>query len=242
MTSSSFSILTVICFAAGVASADVLDPYAVKENGAYNAYGTKYPVTGCRGLPWFVHWDEIKENASVLSNRYKKLTTWADDNGVNLKGSGEQNTGYSFTTVVGPNAPLKTQNMFAGTFSFEPGVVYGVGQHAAWEIYLVVSGEAKFYNYDKEVHAKQGTWIMMRPFDPHGIKNASATEPLEIAWFWWKEDPNRPNWATGGLPFQPQELWIGNGLKPDLIPSKLPPEPTGEDRFKLMYADENEVD
>ena len=48
------------------------------------------------------------------------------------------------------------------------------------------------------------------------IKNASATEPLELAWFWWKEDENRPNWDTGGLPFQPKELWLGKGQHPDL--------------------------
>ena len=128
--------------------------------------------------------------------------------------------------------------MWAGTFSFEPGATYGVGQHASWEIYLVVSGTAVFTNYDKEVTAMPGTWIMMRPFDPHGIKNASATEPLELAWFWWKEDENRPNWDTGGLPFQPKQLWLGKGRHPDLKPTNLPEEPTGDDRFKYMYADD----
>lgn len=232
------AVIAVI-FSTSVVTAEVLDPKAIKETGEYNEHGTKYPVTGFRGLPWSMHWEDMKDQGTTQSNRYKKLLTWAEDNGVEM--DAVPNTQYSYTTVVGPKAPLQARNMYAGTFSFEPGGVYGVGQHASWEIYLVVSGEAKFYNYDKEVHAKQGTWIITRPFDPHGIKNASDTEPLEIAWFWWNEDPDRPNWATGGLPFQPQQLWVGKGLKPDLIPAQLPPEPTGDDRYKYMYADEDEV-
>lgn len=220
------------------AMAERLDPYAIKQNGKYNEYGTKYPVTGFRGLPWFVHGTDLKNKANQ-SNRYRMLNKWASDHGVSLEGdTGKPHTEYTYTTVVGANAPLEARNMWAGTFSFKPDATYGVGQHASWEIYIVISGKATFYNYDKEVMAEPGTWIMMRPFDPHGIKNASKTEPLELAWFWWKEDENRPNWDTGGLPFQPKELWLGKGLHPQLKPTNLPKEPTGNDRYKYMYADD----
>ncbi len=240
MTKSFILSLGVLYIATTGAVADILDPKTIKETGEYNEYGTKYPVIGFRGLPWFMHWDDMKDKQTQYSNRYKKLRTWAEEHGIEMEGGNEPDTEYSYTTVVGPKAPLQANNMYAGTFSFKPGATYGVGQHASWEIYLVVSGEAKFHNNDKELLAKPGTWVMTRPFDPHGIKNASETEPLEIAWFWWKEDLNRPNWATGGLPFQPKELWIDKGLHPDLTPTKLPEEPMGDDRFKYMYADENE--
>ncbi len=232
-------IAAAAIFGATTASAEVLDPKGIKTTGEYNEHGTKYPVTGFRGLPWSMHWEDMKDQGTTQSNRYKRLLTWAEDNGVEI--DAVPNTEYSYTTVVGPGAPLEAKNMWAGTFSFEPGAVYGVGQHASWEIYLVVKGQADFYNYDKVTHAKEGTWIITRPFDPHGIKNTSETEDLEIAWFWWNEDPNRPNWATGGLPFQPAQLWIGRGLDPELKPSDLPAEPTGDDRFKYMYASEDEV-
>ncbi len=55
--------LAALMFSAGVASAEVLDPKGIKETGAYNEHGTKYPVTGFRGLPWFMHWDDMNELA-----------------------------------------------------------------------------------------------------------------------------------------------------------------------------------
>ncbi len=150
-------IAAAAIFGATTASAEVLDPKGIKTTGEYNEHGTKYPVTGFRGLPWSMHWEDMKDQGTTQSNRYKRLLTWAEDNGVEI--DAVPNTEYSYTTVVGPGAPLEAKNMWAGTFSFEPGAVYGVGQHASWEIYLVVKGQADFYNYDKVTHAKEGTWM-----------------------------------------------------------------------------------
>lgn len=126
------------------AMAERVDPKALKQSGAYNEYGTKFPVTGFRGLPWFVHGDDVGDEARQ-SNRYRMLNKWARDHGARLDGdSGKPNSEYSYTTIVGANAPLQARNMWAGTFSFEPGATYGVGQHASWEIYLVLSGTAVF--------------------------------------------------------------------------------------------------
>ena len=94
----------------------------------------------------------------------------------------------------------------------------------------MTSGEGEFYNYDRVTPAKAGTWILIRPFDVHGIRN-TGTKPLEIMWFWWNENHAMPNWDCGGLPVLPKECWQSKENKPDPKPSRQPKDLENDDRF-----------
>ena len=227
-------IACLFLFFSGTATAENVDPKALKNSGEYNEYGTKYPVPGYRNLPWSVDSNKLKKQKTA---RYKAFMKWADAHGIEATGDdAKQHPGYSYTTTLGPGAPLEAKNIWGGSFSFKPGATYGLGSHAAYEVYIITSGTAIFYNYDREVIAGPGTWVYTRPFDVHGIKNASETESVEMNWIWWREDTNRPNWDTGGIPFQPKETWLGKGLHPDMKPTKQPADLQDDDRFIYMYS------
>lgn len=55
-----------------------------------------------------------------------------------------------YTTTLGPGELFEAKNIWGGSFTFAPGAMYGVGNRAVYEIYIVTSGSANFYNYDKK--------------------------------------------------------------------------------------------
>ncbi|MCG8531896.1 MAG: dimethylsulfonioproprionate lyase family protein [Desulfovibrionales bacterium] len=207
---------------------DVLDPKKLKEEAEYNEYGTKFPVPGFRNLPWHVDASTLPQQ---LTPRYKAYNAWAAAHGEDIVTEKEHHDpGYSYSAVLGQDAPFETKNIRGGTFTFKPGAQYGVGSHANWEVYIVVAGEGEFYNYDRVVKVAPGSWIVTRPYDVHAIKNTGDTD-LITHWFWWNENPDVPNWDAGGLPFMPGECWKGKGDFPDVTPAKQPPDLIGDDRF-----------
>lgn len=212
------------------------DPKEIRENGPYNEYGTRYPVPGFRNLLWNI---EANNLPPLKTPRFKAYNAWAKAHNEKEIAEDEQKVpGYYFRGVIGKNSPLFAENLCGGTFTIEPGVSYGIGSHPTNEIYIVISGEGEFYNYDRCVHAKPGTWIMIRPFDVHGIRNTSKTIPLEIIWFWWNEDHEMPNWDCGGLPVMPKECWQ-NKENPDVKPLRQPHDLKGDDRFIYLAKGAN---
>ncbi|MDO6775136.1 MULTISPECIES: cupin domain-containing protein [unclassified Shewanella] len=209
---------------------------AEMKKGGYNEYGTKYPVNGFRdGLQWHINaYDDLPQ---MKTARFKAYKQWADDHGVDSSKI-EANPNYTYTYPLGPGAPLDVKNIMAGTFTFEPGAVYAVGQHPSWETYVVVSGEGEFYNYDQVVTATPGTFVLTRPFDVHAIKNTGDV-PMEVVWFWWKEDDaSLDSIHVGGLPFMPEECWTDEDpQKHCLTPPQKIPAAKGEDAANWLYED-----
>ena len=209
----------------------VLDPKELIENGEYNEYGTKFPVPGFRNLPWFVDAETLPRQ---LTPRYKAYNRWAQAHGEEaMEEKADHDPGYNYSSVLGPLGAFKTKNIQGGTFTFKPGAQYGIGSHANWEIYIVLSGEGEFYNYDRVAKVGPGSWIITRPYDVHAIKNTGDTN-LETAWFWWNENPEVPNWDAGGLPVMPEECWKDKGDFPDVVPARQPADLEGKERFKYM--------
>ncbi|BDY06772.1 dimethylsulfonioproprionate lyase family protein [Ferrimonas sp. YFM] len=209
---------------------------AEMKKGGYNEYGTKYPVPGPRTeLPW--HINAYKELPQKKTARFKAYKKWAEDHGHDTSAI-EANPSYTYTYPMGPGAPLDTKNLMAGTFTFQPGAVYAVGQHPSWESYVVIKGEGEFYNYDRVVKATPGTFVLTRPFDVHAIKNTSD-EPLEIIWFWWKEDDQAfDSIHIGGLPFMPEECWTDKDAQKHCVTPPVTIKPAiGKDAEAWLYAD-----
>ncbi len=211
------------------------DPKAIREKGEYNEHGTRYPVPGFRNLPW--HATE-EGQPKLMTPRFKAYNAWAKAHGEQEMDENEvKHPGYSFIGMIGKDAPLEAQNLLGGTFTIDPDTSYGIGSHPNCEVYIVLSGEGEFYNYDRVVKATKGTWIMLRPFDLHGIIN-TGKEPLELMWFWWNENPDMPNWDCGGLPVSPKECWQDKGNNPGVKPVHPFKELEGDERYVFLKKGE----
>ncbi len=93
-------------------------------------------------------------------------------------------TGYGWTLVVGPDAPVVSDRLIAGILMFGAGIEYPVHQHSAEETYVVLSGTASWKIGRTDWHAKPpGSVIHNPPWRWHGMRMDQG-EPLVLAFLW----------------------------------------------------------
>ena len=76
-----------------------------------------------------------------------------------------------------------------GLQELDPGAAYPTHHHPSPEIYVVLSGEARWTVAERSFAAEPGTAVYTPPDTTHRIENAGAT-PLRWLYFWWAPGGN----------------------------------------------------
>lgn len=90
---------------------------------------------------------------------------------------------YTFTSLIGPNELIHSDTIRFGAFLVAPDTVYPSHWHAAEEIYMIVSGTAR-WNVDDCAYAEvpPGSIFRHKPWQPHATTTLS--EPMLALWAW----------------------------------------------------------
>lgn len=90
---------------------------------------------------------------------------------------------YTFASLIGPNELIHSDTIRFGAFLVAPDTVYPSHWHAAEEIYMIVSGTAR-WNVDDCAFAEvpPGSIFRHRPWQPHAT--ITLSEPMLALWAW----------------------------------------------------------
>ena len=85
--------------------------------------------------------------------------------------------------IVGPDGMIKDQQLRFGLLLQDPNIIYAKHQHAAEELYLVLSGEASWAVDDNEASVREvNEFIHHAENQPHQM--TTNNEPLLAMWAW----------------------------------------------------------
>ena len=91
---------------------------------------------------------------------------------------------YGWTSVVGPNAPIKNQHLISGFLFLGPDIEYPYHKHSVEEVYKVVSGTASWrLGEDDWTPLPPGSVVHNTPWRAHGMRTNHG-EPLLLAFLW----------------------------------------------------------
>jgi len=89
----------------------------------------------------------------------------------------------AYVEIVGPEGLAHRHDLRFGLYLQTPESLYPPHNHAAEELYYVLSGIARWQKADGEFHAKApGTLIRHAPWERHAMQ--TAAEPLLAMWAW----------------------------------------------------------
>nr|VFK77130.1 MAG: Cupin domain-containing protein [Candidatus Kentron sp. MB] len=192
-----------------------------------------YPVIGSREG----YLDKITET-DIPKSAAENYPTWFRGTGPN--NSYDDDSTYWYRWVVGPRervqSGLVSNEIAVGTEVFKPEAKYPVHNHPYWELYFVLKGEGVFVKNDRRYDIMPGDFIIVRPYDPHGLKNTSKRKPLKILWICWQEGNVKLDIThTGGQPINPVKCWRDQESA-CLSPVPTPPPLTGKDADKYLVG------
>lgn len=204
--------LSVNCFAASN------NPDVAPDEETLKTYpGAEYIVTKrIEGQTGFISESDAPKKAN------KKYPAWFRGNGAN--GLADENALYWYTELIGPKAynitkNMNAENLYCGTLRVKPGATYPAHNHPASEFYFIISGEAEWYINDEKKNVKAGDLMYHRPFNAHGWKNTSKTEPMKCFYCWWKEAGDKVdvmNYSAGWI--NPEKFTGPDQTVPHAIP------------------------
>lgn len=194
------------------------DPAIAPDTETKSLYpDAEYKVPGrVEGMTGFISEDEAPKKSN------KKYPAWFRGNGAN--GKADENSMYWYTELIGPKAynitkQMNAENIYCGTLSLAPNATYPAHNHPASEFYFILSGQAEWYINDEKKNVKAGDLMYHRPFEAHGWKNTSKTEPMKCFYCWWKEEGdavNVMNYSAGWI--NPEKFTGPDQLVPHAIP------------------------
>jgi quercetin dioxygenase-like cupin family protein len=111
-------------------------------------------------LPWHYHY-AARANEPDLANR------------------------IAFAELIGPAAPLTAPACRIGFTLMAPDTFYPLHAHPAIELYLVISGHARWTTPDTDRIAPPGDFVLHRSNEPHAMRSFAA--PL-LALYGWRGD------------------------------------------------------
>ena len=90
---------------------------------------------------------------------------------------------YGAAEILGPTGMIFAEDCRFGLFLLAPGVYYPPHAHEAEELYLVLSGTAKWLSAGgEELRLSPGKFAHHRPWQRHATRSGSA--PLLATWAW----------------------------------------------------------
>ena len=85
--------------------------------------------------------------------------------------------------IVGPDGTVRDDTFLFGSFLIVPDTVYPLHSHAARETYVILSGQARWWNDDAGYRERMpGEVIVHEPWQPHAMR--TDQEPLLTLWIW----------------------------------------------------------
>jgi hypothetical protein len=94
-----------------------------------------------------------------------------------------------FAELIGPRAPLTAPDCRAGFTLMAPDTFYPLHVHPAIELYLVISGHARWTTPEAERIVPPGAFVLHRANQPHAMR--TFAEPL-LALYGWRGDLDTP--------------------------------------------------
>jgi len=95
----------------------------------------------------------------------------------------------AFAELIGPRAPLTAPGCRAGYTLMAPDTFYPLHAHPAIELYLVISGHARWTTLEAARIVPPGAFVLHRANQPHAMR--TFAEPL-LALYGWRGDIDSP--------------------------------------------------
>ena len=118
--------------------------------------------------------------------------------------------------VIGARGLLNSKDLYLGLFLLAPHVTYPLHQHAALEIYHVLSGEIYIRHGRKKLsrHIKAGEHSITPPHQVHELRTGSDACLITYVWTgdligenWWWEPQEDGSWDRVCWQRQPDSSW-----------------------------------
>ncbi|MCP4765635.1 MAG: cupin domain-containing protein [Gammaproteobacteria bacterium] len=94
---------------------------------------------------------------------------------------------YGFAEIIGARGPFVSERIRAGIAIWGPGIVYPRHQHQAEEVYILLSGSARFKLDDKaETSQHRGDIVFVASNTPHAF--CCGDEGLVVCYLWQAGD------------------------------------------------------
>jgi quercetin dioxygenase-like cupin family protein len=90
-----------------------------------------------------------------------------------------------FAELIGPAGPLGSDKIRVGFTFMAPGIFYPLHDHPAVELYLVLSGHARWTRGTLTTGQDPGAAVLHASMEPHAME--TATEPLLALYVWTGE-------------------------------------------------------
>ena len=132
-------------------------------------------------------------------------------------------SGLMAAQIIGGRGPLKSGELLFGMFLLAPHVTYPLHQHAALEIYCVLSGSVAIRHGRAKpaMHIGPGGHSITPPHQVHELRTGDEPCLITYAWTgdmtgenWWWEQSDDGSWHRNCWRRQPDASWAQAGSEP----------------------------